>query len=74
MSEPASTDSWSEPIADISQAATVQGNAKTAAEDFDSSSDFIEAVRGLYGEPPADQATSTQRSSLSTQGIKKIFD
>lgn len=69
MSEPASAESWPESAMDESRAVSAAGPATSTANEFDDSSDFIEAVRGLYGEPPAIQATSTQRSSRSSQGI-----
>ena len=68
MSEPNSIDNWPASAEDLS-VADAQANASGGTvADFDDSGDFIEAVRGLYGEPPAGPNTSTQRTARSSQG------
>lgn len=67
MSEPNSIESWPEPTESLMNESNATGTGGASA-DFDDSGDFIEAVRGLYGEPPAGPRTSTQTTSRTTQG------
>ena len=67
MSEPNSIESWPETNENPLNITTTSG-AGAVSTDFDDSDNFVEAVRGLYGEPPAGPVTSTQATSRTTQG------